>query len=69
MAAWPGARPGTGTHRAQDTDLRFRLVAQRYRHNTLCRHELGRRVASFKPCASMHLSLRFGRLGVMVPAT
>ena len=47
MAAWPGARPGTGTHRAQDTDLRFRLVAQRYRHNTLCRHELGRRVAGF----------------------
>ena len=27
--------------------LRFRLVVQRYRHNTLCRHELGRRVAGF----------------------
>ena len=42
--------------------LRFRLVVQRYRHNTLCRHELGRRVASFKPCASMHLS-RCGSAG------
>ena len=50
MAAWAGARLGTGTgiRIARKTlTLRFRLVVQRYRHNTLCRHELGRRVAGF----------------------